>query len=233
MNKYLKVGASLALTLLLLAGCSGQNTDKGEDSSYESSSVSSEVNDPSSSTNPTTDEGAEKGDTDLTISDEGLTGDQEYSFEDISFTYNADEISVAEQGDGKEFMISLYGKDGKSVVPRIDILGMDTSDLSEAITKEQFEELALQLVSQYYGEDSNSVNMVPNSTVVSMDDPNLRTASTIVNVSATETVPSIYAEVSMQYNTESGAITILLLDEDASGDQSSPFMLAYESIKLN
>ena len=87
--------------------------------------------------------------------------------------------------------------------------------------------------SQYYGEDSNSVNMVPNSTVVSMDDPNLRTASTIVNVSATETVPSIYAEVSMQYNTESGAITILLLDEDASGDQSSPFMLAYESIKLN
>lgn len=233
MNKYLKVGASLALTLLLLAGCSGQNTDKSEDSSHESSSVSSEVNDPSSSTNPTTDEGAEKGDTDLTISDEGLTGDQEYSFEDISFTYNADEISVAEQGDGKEFMISLYGKDGKSVVPRIDILGMDTSDLSEAITKEQFEELALQLVSQYYGEDSNSVNMVPNSTVVSMDDPNLRTASTIVNVSATETVPSIYAEVSMQYNTESGAITILLLDEDASGDQSSPFMLAYESIKLN
>lgn len=233
MNKYLKVGASLALTLLLLAGCSGQNTDKGEDSSHESSSVSSEVNDPSSSTNPTTDEGAEKGDTDLTISDEGLTGDQEYSFEDISFTYNADEISVAEQGDGKEFMISLYGKDGKSVVPRIDILGMDTSDLPEAITKEQFEELALQLVSQYYGEDSNSVNMVPNSTVVSMDDPNLRTASTIVNVSATETVPSIYAEVSMQYNTESGAITILLLDEDASGDQSSPFMLAYESIKLN
>lgn len=233
MNKYLKVGASLALSLILLAGCSGQNADKSDDSPPESSSVSSEAKDPNSSANPAADDGTEKEDSDLTISDERLTGDQEYSFENVSFTYNADEISVAKQGDGTEFMISLYGKDEKSVIPRIDILGMDTSNLSEAITKEQFEELALQLVSQYYGEDSNSVNMVPNSTVVSMDDPNLRTASTIVNVSATETVPSIYAEVSIQYNTESGAITILLLDEDSSGDQSSPFMLAYESIKLN
>lgn len=232
MNKYLKIGAVLTLSLLLLSGCTGKDATSGNEAENNSSTSSQTTSDQSSSVNEDKSSQEKDPSSDVVYSEDDLTGEQEYSFENISLKYDADTIAVAQQGTGNEFMVSLYGKNGETVVPRIDILGMDTSSLEEAITKEQFEELATQLVTEYYGEDAASVTMVPSSTELSMDDPSNRSASTIVNVTATEEVPSIYAEVSMKYNEESGAIALLLLNADATGDESAPFMMAFESIKV-
>lgn len=214
MKKSILVAAMLCVVMSLSA-CFNSNTDSNP-----------ETENPESVFDQTTAEATD------TAEDNTLTGTQTYSNDYISFEYDADLMSVLENGDGLDYTIAVVQNNAKSIVPHVDMIGLDTSDIGNQLTAEQFESLSKEAVAQYYGVATSDLNITITGTEINESDPENSSASTILTIEATEDTPKIYAESKLLYNTTDGVMCVALLDDDLESEEMVPYLKVLESIQL-
>ena len=161
-----------------------------------------------------------------------LTGTQQYSNDYISFEYDADLMSVLENGEGLDYTIAVMQNNAESIVPHVDMLGLDTTDIGSQLTAEQFENLSKEAVAQYYGVSLSELSMSVTGTEINTTDLNHCYASTILTVKETEDTPVIYVESKLLYNESNGVMCIALLDDDLESSEMVPYLKVLESIQL-
>lgn len=166
-----------------------------------------------------------------TKTEEAVSSIETWQNEYVSFEYNTDLMSVSENGSGMEYVVSVMGKNAESIVPHVDLIGLDTAGIGDQMTAEMFEELATNAVTEYYG-NADPLDISVTGTEISTDNPACRTASTVLTVGPTDDSPTVYAQADLQYNETYGVMAIALLDDEIGSENAVPFLKVMESVTL-
>lgn len=214
---WFKVLGSAMLMGLLLTGC-GQDKPAETDSTPQDPPVSESVTEPNESPD------AAQTEADM----------QPYSNGQISFEYDSSTMTVKEtNGENGEFSVLVVPTGGEDVLPQVDFLSMDPEEPMGDITEDDYVLLAKDLVGAFYGAEAGQTTMTASDTVLNMSDPANRTASTIIQVDAYKNLPTIYANVSLQYNDDKGVASIVILDDEITSEAAVPYMKVFESLTIN
>lgn len=213
--------------ILLLNGC---GTNKEINNQYKSSQVEVTTKNENSNTNATTNNITESN-INIEKSDNDLSGEQFYNFKNISFTYNADTTKVLTQNDDSGFMISVMSKTDNFLIPRVDFLGIDTTDIGGDITSNQFENLAKEIVKNYLDETIDNTSITTSKTSIELNNPENRYAKTDIKIEKVNSDISILGKVEIKYNSTQGVVSILLYEENNTSNKED-FLNTFNSIQL-
>lgn len=219
MKKKMAVMMAVVLAFSMLAGCSIKEKQDPEEQAVDTPAITEKEN-------PAQEETQEL------IPDPEKKGAQQETVGSVSFSYNADLLSMNKNVDGANtFVVSLLSKEDPSIVPQINLIGIDTSSLNGEMTEEEYGELCSQLLQQYYTDPQTEVEVQ----VMQLDlsDPANRIAEATLSNKASEGGPAIDAKMKLLYNEANGVMVISMFEKDMSQEEQVPFEEAYQSVVLN
>lgn len=176
----------------------------------------------------------------------------EYVSQQFSLAYPQDVIHLEEQevsDDGEAFLISLTKK-GEDIgsIPRIDIISVDASgltedalrELSDSDAEQAFEFFAASLLTAYYNLQFDEAGNVVGGTAPTMEfqDTTVQVTGeekfceTKVNISETDDLPAMQATIRLQGKAENGLVSVIFVQSSLDEESKAVLCDIVESIQL-